>query len=357
MRGGPVNTVVFELDTNDFLEMEQALGTWDQRYRQVGRGRFRGVLLHTQTESLEIVRNLWRKRIHCRGRPPDGTVAVGITLAQTGEARWMGRRVSADDLLIQRFNAEADYMSGSVSDRVVFTIPEAELATRIGLRTDADPELVLSCSVVRLDARVAARLRQACLEYLGMVWSSLATADRGAMLERVAQHLVEMLSEALVPGGHSYEPRSSVAQQPFGLIRRTEDYCSGTPDRPMRIGQLSREIGVSERTLRDAFHRMTGMGPHAWLKTMQLNRVYRTLRFADPDEVLVKQVAIANGFFHFGQFSSDYKRLFGELPSETLQRAPFDARICADRARRSILSPLGQTARSGALGDQGRTAR
>jgi AraC family ethanolamine operon transcriptional activator len=61
-------------------------------------------------------------------------------------------------------------------------------------------------------------------------------------------------------------------------------------------------------------------GPLAYLKTQQLNRVYRVLRNADFSDTMVKQVALDNGFVHLGQFSRDYKQLFGELPSETLQR-------------------------------------
>ena len=58
----------------------------------------------------------------------------------------------------------------------------------------------------------------------------------------------------------------------------------------------------------------------AYLKTQQLNRIYRVFHDADPTDTSVKQVAIANGFSHLGQFSRDYKQLFGELPSETLRR-------------------------------------
>jgi AraC family ethanolamine operon transcriptional activator len=73
--------------------------------------------------------------------------------------------------------------------------------------------------------------------------------------------------------------------------------------------------------MRDAFYKTVGMNPLAYLKAEQLNRVYRTLRHADPAETLIKQIAYENGFRHIGQFSQDYKHLFGELPSETLQRA------------------------------------
>jgi AraC family ethanolamine operon transcriptional activator len=103
------------------------------------------------------------------------------------------------------------------------------------------------------------------------------------------------------------------------LIRKAEDYVAHLTDRPLRIGQLCREIGVSERTLRNAFYKVTDTSPLAYLKAQQLNRVYRVLRDADPDEVLIKQVAFAKGFSHLGQFCKDYKHLFGELPSETLR--------------------------------------
>jgi AraC family ethanolamine operon transcriptional activator len=96
--------------------------------------------------------------------------------------------------------------------------------------------------------------------------------------------------------------------------------CRQHGDQPLRIGQLCREIDVSERTLRDAFHELTGTSAHAYLKTQRLNRVYRALRDADPSEVLVKQIAYDNAFYHLGNFCRDYKQLFGESPSKTLKR-------------------------------------
>jgi len=113
---------------------------------------------------------------------------------------------------------------------------------------------------------------------------------------------------------------SSNTSKGLMLIGAVEDYCSHMKDRPVRIAHLCSEIGVSERAMRDTFHKLTAMSPLAYIKTMRLNRVYRELRDADPSEVLVKQVALSNGFVHFGQFSQDYKKLFSELPSETLQR-------------------------------------
>jgi AraC family ethanolamine operon transcriptional activator len=75
---------------------------------------------------------------------------------------------------------------------------------------------------------------------------------------------------------------------------------------------------VCERSLRYAFRDLLDTTPTAYLKAQRLNRAHHALRQADPSRVLVKQVALANGFWHLGQFAADYKRLFGESPSETL---------------------------------------
>jgi transcriptional regulator GlxA family with amidase domain len=53
---------------------------------------------------------------------------------------------------------------------------------------------------------------------------------------------------------------------------------------------------------------------------MRLNKVRRYLRQA-ADKATVTEAATHFGFYHFGRFSAHYRRLFGEVPSETLHRA------------------------------------
>jgi len=48
--------------------------------------------------------------------------------------------------------------------------------------------------------------------------------------------------------------------------------------------------------------------------------VHRELRRADPSNTRVADVANEWGFWHMGQFVADYRRRFGERPSETLRR-------------------------------------
>ena len=78
--------------------------------------------------------------------------------------------------------------------------------------------------------------------------------------------------------------------------------------------------GASWRTLDYAFKERYGISPKAYLQTRQLNAVRRDLRASGPGGDTVRNVAARWGFWHMGQFARDYRKLFGELPSQTLGR-------------------------------------
>ena len=58
------------------------------------------------------------------------------------------------------------------------------------------------------------------------------------------------------------------------------------------------------------------MGLLQWLNTLRLKAVRRRLRQA----ALVTEAVTELGSWHFGRFAGDYRALFGELPTQTLQR-------------------------------------
>jgi hypothetical protein len=51
---------------------------------------------------------------------------------------------------------------------------------------------------------------------------------------------------------------------------------------------------------------------------MRLHQVHRALSAADTDSVSVTEVIAQHGEWDFGRFAARYRRLFGELPSQTL---------------------------------------
>jgi AraC-like DNA-binding protein len=87
---------------------------------------------------------------------------------------------------------------------------------------------------------------------------------------------------------------------------------------PVYLAELCAATGVPERTLRDIFHSVLGVSPLKYLQLRRMRQVRVALHKSDKQDHSVKQIALASGFWELGRFAVEYKRLFGESPSETL---------------------------------------
>ena len=103
-------------------------------------------------------------------------------------------------------------------------------------------------------------------------------------------------------------------------IRKINAFLAEHPKELLRVSSLCTISGVSERTLQYAFLEQYGVSPKKYLNNYRLNCVRRELWKSDPDLTKVNDVAGNWEFWHMGQFASDYRKLFGELPSDTLKK-------------------------------------
>jgi AraC-like DNA-binding protein len=86
---------------------------------------------------------------------------------------------------------------------------------------------------------------------------------------------------------------------------------------PADVAEVAR---VSYPTLVRAFRKHHDQSPMQFVKQRRMEQVQRELMAANPKQNTVTHLALEFGFHHLGQFSVDYKKTFGESPSETLRR-------------------------------------
>ena len=89
-------------------------------------------------------------------------------------------------------------------------------------------------------------------------------------------------------------------------------------ERMPTMAELCMAAHVSERRLRSAFSDTVGVPPIKYFRYRMLNVARHRLRAGCQDCTSVSFVAMDLGFAHFGRFAARYDRVFGELPSETL---------------------------------------
>jgi len=117
------------------------------------------------------------------------------------------------------------------------------------------------------------------------------------------------------------------------LVERAEKLALADPDEPLHISALCRILTVSERTLRKAFHRTYGVPPCRHLRMLRLSQARRALLCAEARFTTVTEIATSFGFVELGRFSVEYRKAFGESPSQTLQSASPDRTGAASEPR------------------------
>ena len=104
------------------------------------------------------------------------------------------------------------------------------------------------------------------------------------------------------------------------VFRKAEDFMRENLRRQIYMQELCDAAGVSERLLRYAFEDLTGVSPSRYLSLFRLCEACRALSQADVLNQSVKSVALNCGLWDLSRFADSYRRVFGELPRETLQR-------------------------------------
>lgn len=103
-------------------------------------------------------------------------------------------------------------------------------------------------------------------------------------------------------------------------IRRAMDYIQDNLDKPISLQDLSQACDTSPRTLQSQFKNHFDCSPMTAVKLEKMKKVRSELLEANPDNAQVTDIAARFGFYHASNFSRNYKKTFGEKPSETLNR-------------------------------------
>jgi len=103
------------------------------------------------------------------------------------------------------------------------------------------------------------------------------------------------------------------------LIAQAEKKMLTYLGKPLTLKQLAEDLESSSSALSYGFQDLFGMSPMRYLKVRRLNALRQRLKASYPEESTITMLASQFGFWSAGHFAKDYRAMFGELPSQTLQ--------------------------------------
>ena len=130
--------------------------------------------------------------------------------------------------------------------------------------------------------------------------------------------LTAMLTDWLAPSSPGGSKRPIVRARDRAMKRCMELIVDERLTR-ISVPALLQASRVSERTMQYAFRERFGVSPSALCKSLNLARARSELRSGSGVADSVTDIATRYGFQHMGQFARDYRKLFGERPSDTLR--------------------------------------
>ncbi|MCP3444229.1 helix-turn-helix domain-containing protein [Bradyrhizobium sp. CCGUVB14] len=308
---------LLQADSTDVDEHCAKLGRWRLSYDQISAGAFRGSFTQLTLPRLEVFREITSQQVRQYGQLGADSFGIGLPWDGDGELSCNGtsargaRVLASIDAEIDMCTPRAFELRGVVASTVLI----AELAARLDIEL---PRAVWhQLRVIETAEAPVARLRA----HLAAIQETITIAperlDDPAARQALEDALLVEIMDMLPTARPSDPGRSSAARK--RTVDRARELMHGSGERALSLLEVCKAVGASPRKLGYCFQEVVGTSPMHYWRAMRLNRVRRDLKRGT--DASIYDVAVQHGFWHFSQFSLDYKRHFAELPSETLRRA------------------------------------
>jgi len=243
-----------------------------------------------------------------RGTTAAGSRAFLTSLPAAGLPRALAQPIGGDSGLALAPGAAFDLYLPEASGLAIFAVPAPQPTGAAGEGAQAQRYLLNSSQSVLL-ARCAESLE-------GM----RASAASSRPLSAAHRGLLQSAATALLPEGGPESPEAREPLQRHRAVVRACAFIDAHLRSSIALADLCEAAGVCTRALEYGFHDFYELGPMAYVRNLRLCRVRHDLQMPGSDDVSVSSAARRWSFTHMGQFSHDYRVLFGEMPSETLAR-------------------------------------
>jgi AraC-like DNA-binding protein len=181
------------------------------------------------------------------------------------------------------------------------------------------PEILLARGgIMRIPATDQAPLRRLVAEVHRLIAARSAIFCDPLALRLLEEEVLETFLRAFRAGlEHLLPPPLPRATRREHRLRAAREMIEAHLDAPLSTPDIAATVGLSTRGLEFLFRDFLGLTPALYLRNRRLHAARRMLLHSESRPGLIKEVALAHGFWHLGRFAQTYREFFGEFPSET----------------------------------------
>jgi len=246
-----------------------------------------------------------------RGTTANASAGLIASPSSTAHPRSRAHPIGGDHCLLLGPTASLDLYLPAGGSVVIMGVPAT---SPTGEGVDAAGE---SARCRTLAAEQGALLSQ-CMELLQQIRVEPATSPIVRDAQRDLRDLQRTLTPTLMREAESPATDARPRLQRHEAVIRACAFVDSHLRSPIALMDLCEAAGVSTRALEYGFRDFYDLGPMAYVRNLRLCRVRHDLLDPNRNDHSVSGAARRWSFTHMGQFSHDYRALFGEMPSMTL---------------------------------------
>jgi len=312
------NKTLIRQKFDDFDHLLEVLLKWNLNFKQLDRGNFSGELFFVDHGGLQVSLSSFNRKFDQEGSSPSGYRTFAILASVDQQIIWRGKQVSGKNLLVFPETNELDALSYPGFRVYTIAISNEKVKEFLNVQNLNEQKVFQSNEgIVTPGKRVINDIRHQ-LEYLTWIVNENPKGINSSAFHQIfTKEIPSMILNSVITEKSIVQPSTLGFRKQ--RLHKALEYLKSCEDEMPTVQELCLITETCQRTIEYAFKEKYGFGPKEYMKKLSLNHVRNALKSADPDTATIKHLAGGFGFWHMGQFSADYKKLFCESPSETLR--------------------------------------
>lgn len=293
----------------------EALG-WAADFRQLECGAEQVNVSALKGGDIDLMRVEFGNRVHQLAISPHGYTTFGLPTGPQAPGRFGRRLLESETLNCFHPVTGLDVVSPRGFSAYTIAIKtsrlvEAAMLLESSYRDDLEAMWGIQFAP---DARPLAQLRRSVVSALSITGSDTVANEvkKAAWREVQADLPLSILKACRFVDRLPYVPKSTRNR----ALKRALDYIHDSEGQVISIERLCKEACCSLSTLERAFAERFSVTPKQYLTFARMCSVRRQL-LNNNEARPIAGIAADLGFWHMSKFAADYRKFFGELPSQT----------------------------------------
>ncbi len=285
---------------------------WGVEREQTEKGLFSTSVMLVHTPNIQLAHAFYSHGVMRKGDFPSGAITLGFVSGEKSTV-FENSPLSSNELIFIGDGEEMDILSHTKSGMFVVLIEKELFFNVFHNYFGKSLKEILKDKRFLIQTDKVAHFVQGLFRWMEYLKSKSFQLTLQKDYNRIELEVINHIFECMVFENKSKERMKFQA-------RRARDLLHESINKKVTIGQLVEKLDISERQLHDAFKLNYGFTPKKYLQNLRLNAVRKELLIADPANMNISEIAFKYGFTHMSYFSSEYKKMFAELPSNTFQK-------------------------------------